>query len=132
MLTDLGIKKTFTTSRPRNAYYGMLGLGGYDRHDVDVAKTVFEAKTEICGILAKYGGPEYEHGDVEVGLTHRNMKEIAEMIERYKTETFKRFDRAMTVWLRQGVYGQNDRIRGCWDRITYPAWVSRTVKLKFV
>lgn len=128
MLTDLGIKKTIKTSRPRNAYYRMLGwTGGYDRHDVDVAKTVFEAKTEICGILAKHGGPEYEHGDVEVGLTHRNMKDIAEMIERYKTTTFKRFDRAMTVYLRQGVYGQSDRFRGCWDRITYPAWVSDIV-----
>lgn len=128
MMTDLGVKKTIRTSRPRNAYYRMFGFGSYDRQEVEVAKTVFEAKTEICGLLVKHGGPEYEHGDVEVGLTHRNMKDIAEMIERYKDTTFRRFDRAMTVWLRQGVYGQNDRFRGCWDRITYPAWVSGEIR----
>lgn len=90
-------------------------------------KTIYEAKAEICGKLESSGLPPYSSGDVEVEMTHKSMKDIAEMIQSYKDKTFKQFDRAMTIWLRHGASGSTEHVRGLWDRINYPAWVSRQI-----
>lgn len=126
MLTDLGIERTIKSSSvARNPQYHMLGWWQPSKASANVAKTLYEAKVELCRKLEKHGCPSYASGKVEVELTHQNMKSIAELIRRYRKEAFKHFDHAMTVWLRQGTLGDSAHSQGCWDRLIYPALVRR-------
>jgi len=117
MLTDLGISRNIEKPDP----YAWFSYGG--KKTVVGTKTVYEAKTEICRKLKSYDCPPYEEGDVNVELTHKNMGDIAKLIEEYKDVAFRKFDRALTVWMRQGQHdGVDDR--GLWDKLTSAPRVS--------
>jgi hypothetical protein len=113
MLTDLGISKNIEDLRPKgNGFYGY----GQKRLVVR-AKTVYEAKEEICRKLKDSDCPSYDSEDVKVELTHKNMGDIAQLIEEYKKVAFRKFDKALTVWMRQSKHdGEDDR--GLWDKLT--------------
>jgi hypothetical protein len=122
MLTDLGISKDCKDIQADYQWY-QFGYGGNKK--VIRPKTVYEAKVEICRKLEDYDVPAYKTGDVKVELTHNNMGDIAKLIEEYKDIAFKQFDKALTVWMRQGKYGGVDH-RGLWDRLTSAPLVSVT------
>jgi len=112
MLTDLGISENIKQTAFHNPWLGM----GYKPKSIR-SKTVYEAKEEICRKLEDYGCPPYKSGDVKVELTHKNMGEIAKLIEEYKNTAFRKFDKALTVWMRQSKHdGEDDR--GLWDKLT--------------
>jgi hypothetical protein len=106
MLTGLDIKQDIKRSR----MYNIWGQG-------HKAKSVFEAKKEICRKLQDYGCPPYNTNNVMVELPPKNMGDIARLIKKYKDTDFRNFDKALTVWMRQSEYdGKDDR--GLWDRLT--------------
>lgn len=120
MLTDLGISKDCEDTQTDYLWY-QFGYGGGRK--ITRPKTVREAKVEICRKLQDYGVPAYKTGDVKVEITHKNMGDIAKLIEEYKDTAFQKFDKALTVWMRQGKYGGVDD-RGLWDRLTSAPLVS--------
>jgi hypothetical protein len=117
MLTDLEISKNIETKTIEPNPWAHFGGYGGTKKTIVRAKSVYEAKQEICRKLESYGCPPYKSGEVKVELTHKNMGDIAKHIEEYKKIAFKKFDKALTVWMRQSNYdGQDDR--GLWDKLT--------------
>jgi hypothetical protein len=129
MLTGLTIKDD---CEEKQAEYGHFGYTTGKR-TITRPKTVLQAKEEICRLMKKFGVPKYslddglgyfsKNPDVNIELTHKNMKDIADLIKNYKETAFKNFDKAMTVWLRQGSSDGRDN-RGLWDKLTSPPRVS--------
>lgn len=129
MLTGLAIKHDCEEKQVEWGYFGYTT----GKRTVTRPKTVLQAKEEICRLMEKCGVPQYsvddrlgylsKNPDVNVELTHKNMKDIAKLIKEYKETAFKNFDKAMTVWMRQGSFGGVDD-RGLWDKLTSPPRVS--------
>jgi hypothetical protein len=119
MLTDLGISR----------YYQVKHYTNWE--GVKTEKTVYEAKVLICAKLKDSTGPEYDSGEVKVELTHKKMGDIAKLIKEYKHNVFKKYDKALTVWMRQGKEDDVDN-RGLWDKLTTAPLVCPPCILKLI
>jgi hypothetical protein len=134
MLTGLTIKADCEERQEPVAWWNGFGYS-YRKPLIANKKTVLQAKEEICRKMESCGVPPYtvddgsgylcKNPDVNIELTHKSMKDIAKLIKDYKETAFKKFDKAMTVWMRQGAFGGVDD-RGLWDKLTSPPRVSHS------